>query len=46
MSVEWEIFNWTFWITLLLLLLLAVASLWLWGGARRGGLGHLMAGAW
>jgi hypothetical protein len=45
MSVEWEIFNWTFWITLLLLLLLAVVSLWLWGGARRGGLGHLMAGA-
>jgi hypothetical protein len=32
-------------IGMLLLLPLAVASLWLWGGARRGALGHLMAGA-
>jgi hypothetical protein len=30
---------------MLLLLPLSVASLWLWGGARRGALGHLMAGA-
>src|SRR5262245_58864198 len=45
MSVAWEIFNWAFWIGLLLLLPLAVASFWLWGGARRGALGHLMAGA-
>jgi hypothetical protein len=33
------------WIGLPLLLPLAIASLWLWGGARRGALGHLMAGA-
>jgi hypothetical protein len=45
MSVENELFNWAFWISLPLPLLLAVASLWLWGGARRGALGHLMAGA-
>jgi len=45
MSVENQVFNWVFWISLPLPLLLTIASLWLWGGARRGALGHLMAGA-
>jgi hypothetical protein len=45
MSLVDQIINWAFWIGLLLLLPLAVASFWLWGGARRGALGHLMAGA-
>jgi hypothetical protein len=36
---------WAFWIGMLLWLVAAVASLWLWGGARRGALGHLAAGA-
>jgi hypothetical protein len=37
--------NWAFWIGILLWLVAAVASLWLWGGARRNALGHLAAGA-
>jgi hypothetical protein len=45
MSLVDQIINWAFWIGLLLLLPLAVASFWLWGGTRRGALGHLMAGA-
>jgi hypothetical protein len=40
-----DVLNWAFWIGMLLLLPLTIASLWLWGGARRGALGHLMAGA-
>jgi hypothetical protein len=36
---------WAFWIGMALWLVAAVASLWLWGGARRGALGHLAAGA-
>jgi hypothetical protein len=44
-----DIASWAFVIGLLLVLALplalAIASLWLWGGARRGALGHLMAGA-
>jgi hypothetical protein len=40
-----QIVNWAFWIGMLLALPLAVASFWLWGGVRRGALGHLMAGA-
>jgi hypothetical protein len=32
-------------IGVLLWLLAGIASLWVWGGARRGALGHLMAGA-
>jgi hypothetical protein len=45
MSLVDQIISWAFLIGLLLPLPLAVASLWLWGGARRGALGHLMAGA-
>jgi hypothetical protein len=45
MSLWDQIVNWAFWIGLLLALPLAVASFWLWGGVRRGALGHLMAGA-
>ena len=45
MSLVDQIINWAFWIGMLLLLPLTIASLWLWGGARRGALGHLMAGA-
>ncbi len=37
--------GWAFIIGLLLILALAIASLWLWGGVRRGALGHLMTGA-
>jgi hypothetical protein len=44
-----DIASWAFLIGVLLVLALplalAIASLWLWGGARRGALGHLMAGA-
>ena len=44
-----DIASWAFLIGFLLVLALplalAIASLWLWGGARRGALGHLMAGA-
>jgi hypothetical protein len=36
---------WAIAIGILLLLPLAIASLWRWGGARRGALGHFMAGA-
>jgi hypothetical protein len=36
--------NWAFWIGILLWLLAAVASFWLWGGVRRNALGHLAAG--
>ena len=45
MSLWDQIVNWAFWIGMLLALPLAVASFWLWGGVRRGALGHLMAGA-
>jgi hypothetical protein len=45
MSLVGQIIGWAFWIGMLLLLPLAVASLWLWGGSKRGALGHLMAGA-
>jgi hypothetical protein len=45
MSVVDQIIGWAFWIGMLLLLPLTIVSLWLWGGARRGALGHLMAGA-
>ena len=44
-----DIASWAFLIGVLLVLALplalAIASLWLWGGARCGALGHLMAGA-
>jgi hypothetical protein len=44
-----DIASWAFLIGVLLVLALplalAIASLWLWGGARRGALGRLMAGA-
>jgi len=39
-----DLLNWAFWIGILLWLLAAIASFWLWGGARRGALGHLAAG--
>lgn len=39
------IIGWAFVIGLLVILLLPIASLWLWGGVRRSALGHLMAGA-
>ncbi|HEY7022604.1 MAG TPA: hypothetical protein VH349_15920 [Ktedonobacterales bacterium] len=45
MSLVDQIINWALLIGVLLTLPLAVASLWLWGGARRGALGRLMAGA-
>jgi hypothetical protein len=39
-----DLLNWAFWIGTLLWLLAAIASFWLWGGAKRGALGHLAAG--
>src|SRR5262245_20577055 len=45
MSLVDQIISWAFLIGVLLLPPLAIASLWLWGGARRGALGHFMAGA-
>jgi hypothetical protein len=40
-----DVLNWVFWSGTLLWLLAAIASFWLWGGARRGALGHLAADA-
>jgi hypothetical protein len=40
-----DVNNWVFWIGTLLWLLAAIASLRVGGGARRGALGHLAAGA-
>jgi hypothetical protein len=40
-----DIAGWAVIIGLLLMLALAIASLWLWGGVGRGALGHLLAGA-
>lgn len=40
-----QIISWAIEIGLLLWLLAGIASLWVWGGARRSALGHLMAGA-
>jgi hypothetical protein len=45
MSLLEQIINWALLIGVLLPLPLSIASFWLWGGARRGALGHLMAGA-
>src|ERR1700694_1505795 len=35
---------WTPWVAMLLLVVLTIASFWLWGGAKRSALGHLAAG--
>lgn len=45
MSLVDQVIGGAFWIGMVLLLPLSIASLWLWGGARRSALGQLIAGA-